>query len=113
MALRSIVNYSHAVDDQTVLGVLGYLDRWIRRAEAVFRPDMGLHRLPRTPGEEEMRCPWCEYQTMRWQPATGIIVCINPECRDASDQRPRWVADYELVGDQLRFTWKPMDGGEA
>lgn len=105
MALQSIVNFSHSVDDQTVLGVLNYIDSWIRRARAVFNPDMGLHRLPRQPEEQEMRCPWCEYQTMRWQPATGIIVCINPECRNDQGQRPRWQADYQVAGDNLQFTW--------
>jgi hypothetical protein len=113
MALQSIVNFSHVVDDQTVLGVLGFVDRWIRQANAVFNPDLGLHRIPRTPGENDMRCPWCEYQTMRWQPATGIIVCINPECRNDSDERPRWRADYEIVGDEMRFTWNAFEGDSA
>lgn len=109
MALRAINNYSASVDDQLILGVLGYLERWIRRAEAVFDPDLGLHRIPRQPGEEELRCPWCEYQTMRWQPASGIIVCVNPECRNTDGVRPRWRADYEVLGDQLQFTWTSMD----
>ena len=113
MSLRSIVNLSHTVDDQTVIGVLGYFDRWNRRAEAVFNPDLGLHRIPRSPGEEEMRCPWCEYQTMRWQPATGIIVCVNPECKNDEGVRPRWRADYEVVGDQMQFSWSPYGEGDA
>lgn len=110
MALVSIVNlsFSPAVDDQTVAGILGYIDGWVRQANSVFNPDLGLHRMPRTPGEEEMRCPWCEYQTMRWQPATGIIVCINPECHDTEGNRPRWRADYEVVDDEMRFTWEQM-----
>jgi hypothetical protein len=108
MALRSIANYTMTADDQTIRGVLGYVDSWIRRAEAVFNPDMGLHRIPREPGGEELRCPWCEYQTMRWQPASGIIVCINPECRNDLGVRPRWQADYQVVGDQMQFTWEVM-----
>ena len=110
MALRSIVNYSHSVDDQTVAGVLGFIDGWVRSAEAVFNPDLGLHRIPREPGEKELRCPWCEFQTMRWQPASGIIVCINPECRTDLDVRPRWQAAYEIVGDEMRFEWQSVDG---
>lgn len=111
MALQSIVNFSHSVDDQTVLGILGYVESWSRKAQAVFNPDLGLHRIPREPGEQEQRCPWCEYQTMRWQPATGIIVCINPECRNDEGVRPRWRADYQVVGDSLQFVWEPT--GEA
>jgi hypothetical protein len=110
LALVSLVNlsFSPAVDDQTVSGILGYIDGWVRQANAVFNPDLGLHRMPRTPGEEEIRCPWCEYQTMRWQPATGIIVCINPECHDTEGSRPRWRAEYEVVGDEMQFTWEQM-----
>jgi hypothetical protein len=111
MALRSIANFSHTVDDQTVMGVLGYFNGWVRKAEAVFNPDLGLHRIPRHPGEDDMRCPWCTYQTMRWQPATGIIVCVNPECTNDDGVRPRWRAEYQVVGDEMQFTWEPM--GEA
>lgn len=112
MALQSVVNLCTTADDQTVLGVLGYIDGWLRRAHAVFDPDMGLHRIPRVPGGKEMRCPWCSYETMRWQPATGIIICINPECRNDDGVRPRWRADYEIVADEMRFTWNAMEDGE-
>lgn len=113
MALRAINNYAPSVDDQSILGVIGYLERWIRRAEAVFNPDLGLHRIPREPGEEELRCPWCQFQTMRWQPATGIIVCVNPECLTEDGVRPRWIADYQVIGDQLQFTWQSVTEGAA
>jgi hypothetical protein len=108
MALYAISNFSPSVDDQILIGVLGYIEGWCRKAEAVFNPDLGLHRIPREPGEQELRCPWCEYQTMRWQPATGIIVCVNPECTNDEGVRPRWQAAYEVVGDQMQFTWEPM-----
>jgi hypothetical protein len=109
MAVRSIVNLCATADDQIILGVLGYFDSWGRQAKAVFNPDLGLHRIPREPGDEELRCPWCQFQTMRWQPATGIIVCINPECRNDQDARPRWRADYTVTGDELQFAWTSMD----
>lgn len=108
-ALSRLV-YAPSVDDQMVLGILGFFDSWARHAEAVFNPDQGLHRIPRSPGEEDMRCPWCDYQTMRWQPATGIMVCVNPECHDGEGSRPRWQASYEIVGDEMQFTWDPMKG---
>lgn len=114
-ALRAILRQVHApaIDDQTVLGVLSFFDRWTRQAQAVFDPDRGLHRVPRAPGEQDMRCPWCTYQTMRWQPATGIIVCINPECRDDAGERPRWKASYIIVGDEMQFSWAPIGGETA
>lgn len=113
LAIKAIVNLAESVDDQVVRGVLGFLDRWVRRAEAVFSPDKGLHRVPREPGEAELRCPWCDFQTMRWQPATGIIVCVNPECHTDDGIRPRWMAKYTLDDNEMRFTWEPMNGGET
>lgn len=110
MAAQSINNLVVSADDQIAMGVLGFFERWNRKAQAVFNPDLGLHRIPREPGDGELRCPWCEYQTMRWQPATGIIVCVNPECRNDEGVRPRWRADYDIVGDQMQFTWTSMDG---
>lgn len=111
LALKAIVNLAEAVDDQTVAGVLSFFDRWIRRAQAVFSPDLGLHRIPREPGGPEMRCPYCEYDTLRWQPATGVMVCVNPECHTADGVRPRWFADYELADEQMRFVWREMKEG--
>lgn len=107
-AVSRIVNLAEAIDDQTAIGVLSFFDRWLRKAEAVFSPDKGLHRVPREPGEPELRCPCCIYQTMRWQPSSGIIVCVNPECRTEEGIRPRWRADYVLVGEEMRFTWEPL-----
>lgn len=107
-ALKAVVNLSQApaVDDQTILAVLNYLDGWVRRADAVFRPEQGLHRLPREPKEKEWRCPYCEYQTMRWHPPTGIVVCINPDCHTEESKRPRWSAAFTINEDILRFTWE-------
>lgn len=107
-ALTSIVNLCEPIDDQMVNGVLSYFDRWLRQAEAVFNPERGLQRLPREPGENEQRCPWCEYQTMRWQPSTGIIICVNPECVTDDKIRPRWKAAYTIVDDEMYFSWEPM-----
>ena len=105
-ALKSVANLAEAVDDQTVLGVLNTLTRWTARADTVFDPDKGLHRIPREPGEKEMRCPYCVYQTMRWHPASGIAVCINPECLTDNGARPRWAVEYTVVDDELKFTWE-------
>lgn len=107
-ALLALSNLAERVDDQTVLSVLNTLDRWNRKADAAFHPEKGLHRIPREPGQGEMRCPYCTFQTVRWLPATGIIVCINPECHTDAGVRPRWIADFVLDGDDLQFSWQPI-----
>lgn len=110
-ALKALTNLAEAVDDQTTVGILNTLDRWIRKADAVFEPQKGLHRVPREPGEKEMRCPYCTFQTMRWHPATGVIVCVHPECLNEAGIRPRWIAEFIIKDDELQFSWEAI--GEA
>jgi hypothetical protein len=112
-ALQALPKLAEAVDDQTALGVLRALETWVHRTAVIFSPDQVLHHLPRQPGETPYRCPWCTYQTMRWRPATGIIVCVNPVCQDDTGRRPRWSAEFDVVDSQLRFTWKPLQETRA
>lgn len=108
-AIAAIDRLCVMCDDTTVLGVLGYFDSWSRRADAVFNPENGLYRLPRQPGDGEARCPYCQYQTMRWHPARGQAVCVNPGCRNQDGQRPRWSAEFTVLGGQLVFRWEEME----
>jgi hypothetical protein len=105
LAADSVVNLCETIADSDVLGVLNYLATWTRRAENVFNPDGALHRLPRTPGEKEPPCPYCQCKTMRWNPARGLAVCVNPTCRNGEDQRPRWTAEFTIRGEDLAFHW--------
>ncbi len=107
-ALKSVASLvlAPSVTDEMTLGVLNRVDRWVRRADAVFTPENGLHHIPQEPEEPVMRCPYCEFQTMRWQPATGIAVCVNPSCVNENGVRPRWSMEFTFVDDQLKFTWE-------
>ncbi len=107
-ALKALTKLAEAVDDQTVLSVLNVVDRWNRKTDNFFHPEKGLHRVPRSPKEEELRCPYCEFQTMRWHPGTGIIVCVNPDCLNESGVRPRWEARFVLQDDALAFSWEAL-----
>jgi hypothetical protein len=107
-AIDAVVNYCETSDDATIIGTLGYLTAWNRRAENVFNPEGGLHRLPRQPGEGEARCPYCKRPTMRWNPARGIAVCVHPQCYNTDGHRPRWSAEYIVLGGQLVFRWDEM-----
>lgn len=107
-ALQAVAILTDAVDDQIALSALIVIDRWNRQASAVLHPEKGLHRVPREPGENELRCPYCTYQTMRWHPATGIVVCVNPECVNGEGHRPRWSAEFTIDGEVLQFSWVEM-----
>lgn len=108
-ATEAIGRLCETCDDATVLGVLGFFDSWSRRADAVFHPEHGLYRLPRQPGDGESRCPYCQYKTMRWNPGRGQAICVNPGCRNTDGHRPRWSAEFVVLGGQLVFRWDEME----
>ncbi len=107
-AADSVVNLCEACDDTTTLGVLSYIATWTRRAETHFDPDAGLRRLPREPGQRETPCPYCQCKTMRWNPARDLAVCVNPTCHNTGGQRPRWSAEFTILGGQLVFRWDEL-----
>lgn len=108
-AVDSVVNLCEMRDDSDVLAILNFLTGWTRRAEVYFNPAGGLHRLPREPGEKETPCPYCQHKTMRWNPARGVAVCVNPLCRNHNDQRPRWCAEFTITASGLAFHWDEVD----
>jgi len=108
LAINSVVNLCETCDDSDVLGVLSYLLTWSRRAERYFNPEGGLHRLPREPGQQETRCPYCDCKTMRWSPSIGVAVCVNPVCHNQDGKRPRWSAEFTATGGQLVFHWDEL-----
>lgn len=108
-AVDSVVSLCEGCEDDAALAVLNYLTRWVRRADTYYRPEGGLHRLPREPREKELPCPYCQCKTMRWNPARGLAVCVNPTCRNTHGERPRWSAEFTVLGDQIIFRWDEME----
>jgi hypothetical protein len=108
-AVASVVNLCEACEDDAALAILNYLTTWTRRADTYFHPEGGLYRLPRQPKEKESPCPYCERKAMRWNPARGLAVCVNPVCRNTHGERPRWSAQFTVLGDQLIFRWDEME----
>lgn len=104
-ATDSVVKLCTTSDIGTVLGVLNYLTTWTRRADVLFNPENGLHRLPREPGEKETPCPYCKHKTMRWHPPRGQAVCIDPDCLNHDGNRPIWTVQYTFIDNQLTFRW--------
>jgi hypothetical protein len=108
-AIESVVNLCETTDNETLHGVLGYLTGWNRRTDRILHPERGLHRLPRQPGENEARCPYCHAPTLRWSPAQGIAVCVRPACRNTNGQRPRWTADFTPTSNGPVFHWTEQE----
>lgn len=112
-ALEAIPKLAQGGDETAALEIIIHIERWVRRGEAVLGPEKAIHHLPRNPGEKEMRCPYCDFQTMRWSPPRGTAFCINPECVTDDGIRPKWVIEYEVVDDLLRFSWLLLEGPTA
>ncbi len=108
-ALTSVVDLCTTSDQDTVQGDLGYLTHWTHRADVVYNPEHGLHRFPRQPGEKEARCPYCSYDTLRWNPTTGRAVCVHPRCLNADGHRPRWSAEFTPTQHGLVFRWDELE----
>lgn len=100
LALRAICRLCEAVDDDEVRAVLRQLSNWVGRARVALGHGAPLRRLPRQGGEGggEPRCPWCTFQTLRFRPVPGTIVCVNPGCRDDDGRRPLGWLEVEAIG---------------
>jgi hypothetical protein len=104
-ALEALPKITHGVSENETLDIVIHIERWVRRGESVLGPEKAIHHLPRNPGEGEMRCPYCDFQTMRWSPPRGMAFCVNPTCVTDDGARPRWVIEYEVTASVLLFSW--------
>lgn len=103
LALQAVCRLCEAVDDDEVRAVLRQLTGWVGRARVALGHGAPLRRLPRQAGENgvastEPRCPWCAFQTLRFRPVPGTIVCVNPGCRDDEGRRPLGWLEVGTVG---------------
>lgn len=111
--LEALPKLAQGFPESEALELVIHLERWVRRGESVLGPEKAIHHLPRNPGEKESRCPYCDFQTMRWSPPKGVAFCINHTCVLDDGSRPRWVIEYEIVDNLLRFSWQLTQGEVA
>lgn len=101
-ALNALPGLSVAAPQDQVAAGCSVLYRWISRAAVVVGEVEPMRHLPRAPGGQEPRCPWCRFMTLRQQAYAGIVRCINPACRDQDGHR---VIGRVEIG---RFTAEPV-----
>lgn len=87
------------------------LESWSGQARLVLGETERLSRLPRQPGEPEPRCPNCEKMTLRYRAFTGIIACINPECRNGDGNRTSGLLEIGALSGEPQIAWSDRTTG--
>jgi hypothetical protein len=106
LALQAIVNLCEGADDFSVRRVTREIDKWTRRASIAVGDIEVPRKLPRTPGQPERKCPFCENRTLRSKSLEGEIFCCNPACYDDKGRKPKARMEFsKLVGDWV-MVWQ-------
>jgi hypothetical protein len=80
-AITSVTTLVIAADRGRQQGVLRQFESWTWRAKIAVGEAEPLQPLPVEKGQTAPRCWNCDYATLRYRPATRVVLCINPECR--------------------------------
>jgi hypothetical protein len=94
LALQALLALAEAASLDATRETWRALDRWCQRGRVTLGEVEPMQRLPRLPGQPEPRCPYCTFATLRYQPLSGLVRCLNPTCLDGHERRP--VARVEL-----------------
>lgn len=103
-ALQEMLHLSYGCDDHVVHQAKRDLDNWCRQASIVLGKTETAKRLPRLFGDKEALCPWCKRDTLRQLALDGTIFCIDPQCKDEEDRRPK--AQLEYFRGEMVLRWQ-------
>lgn len=106
LALDSLVGFSSAVGEDDVIDAVASLRRWLVSARTALGEVEPWTRLPRQPGMEEPRCPWCGYLTLRYQAHSGHVRCVNPNCLDDDENHPAGTVELGRFSGELILAWR-------
>lgn len=98
-------------DDGSANLVMLRLGRWVGRARVVLGEAEPLEHLPRQPDGREPACPFCHAHTLRFQRASAMVRCVNPDCRDERGRRPRGRVELGQISGQPMLLWQSGDVG--
>lgn len=110
-ALDAVCKLAAAADDFMVRLSSREIEKWSRRASVALELTELPKRLPRSPGNPEPKCPFCENRTLRTKPLSGTISCINPSCKDEKGKRPEAHMEYSEVIRDWTMIWQDGIGG--
>jgi len=106
-ALDALPRLAEAITDSSVWRAVFKLEQWVHKAEEILGLIEPLRHLPTPAGENEPRCPWCGYLTLRWQLQTARIHCVNPGCAvdDYHDRRPAGYMEMDFNTGTTDIVW--------
>jgi hypothetical protein len=104
-AVDSLLSQAERADDWLVRQLTREFRRWSFRALAVLGIAEFPRKLPRSPGEKEMKCPYCKNSTLRSFPGSEVIKCINPACRDGNGCKPEARMKYSELTRGWMMVW--------
>lgn len=105
-ALEAVTRLAEGSDDFMVRLSTRELEKWSKRASIALELTEIPKRLPRSPGNPEPKCPFCEKHTLRSRSLEGKIYCINPECRDEEGRKPEARMEYSPVTGNWEVVWQ-------
>jgi hypothetical protein len=106
LALEAIVRLAEAATDDVVRDKTRQVESWSRRARIALGTTEEPRRLPRSEGEQEPRCPFCENHTLRMIPVRGVIFCIAPDCKDDQGRKPKAELAFSPNVGEILLTWQ-------
>lgn len=90
------------------------LESWIWRARLVLGDAEPFSRLPRLPGAGDPKCPFClSPGSLRVRHATGVVICLKPQCRDSEGNRPSGRIEVGQFSAQHLIAWGDGTTGVA
>lgn len=107
LAMLHLVKLAEAEPDDAVLKTLRWLDHWCTRARLVLGlvdPVVPLSQ----PDAAQVRCPWCDYLTLRVRTATATAYCVNPGCHysPSDPRRPQGRVETDPVTRVISIYWQ-------
>lgn len=109
LALDAVVALTLSTSD--AVDSLNILCRWVRRGREALGEVEPLSRLPRVPGQPELRCPYCTFLTLRYQQHAGLVRCVNPNCLDDDERRPLAYVELGRLSHEPILAWRDGSSG--
>lgn len=111
LALEALPDLALSAGSGAANEALRDLEAWHHRARLALGEVEPMRRVPRQPGAQEPRCPWCEHLTLRCQVHAGLVKCVNPECLDDTGRQPQGWLEIGRTSGEPMLVWRDGTSG--
>lgn len=109
--LDRVADLTAGASTASATAVAVQLEKWCYRARLALGESEPLARMPRLPGAPEPPCPYCGRTSIRYQPSSGVLTCVNPGCRDRDGKRTRGRVEVGRYTGEPRVAWQDGSSG--